>query len=70
MHEAVSTTVLVISPFSVYDILMSVPHLGRIFLVSLGHIIEMLDLGDVSLREDLLYMVFWLLMVMSGNILD
>jgi hypothetical protein len=43
---------------------MSMPHLGRILLVSLGHLIEALGLGDASLGEDLLYMVFFLLMVM------
>jgi hypothetical protein len=43
---------------------MSAPHLGRIFLASLGHIIEALGLGDASLAKDFLYMVIWLLMVM------
>jgi hypothetical protein len=43
---------------------MSVPHLGRIFLVTLGHIIKLLGLSDSSLGEDILCMVFWLLMVM------
>jgi hypothetical protein len=43
---------------------MRAPHLGRIFLVSLGHIIEALGLSDVILGDDLLFMVFCLLMVM------
>jgi hypothetical protein len=31
---------------------------GRIFLVALGHLIEALGIGDASLGEDFLCMVF------------
>jgi hypothetical protein len=43
---------------------MNAPHLGRIFLVSLGHLIEALGIPNASLGEDLFCMVFLLLMVL------
>jgi hypothetical protein len=65
VHKAVAAVVLAVSLFLGYWLSWRVHHTWRSScLVILGHIIEELGLGDASLGEDLLCMVFWLLMVM------
>jgi hypothetical protein len=62
VHKAVAAAVLVISVFLVS---WRVRHTWiSSCLVILGHLIEVLGLDDAILGEDLLCMVFWLLMVM------
>ena len=62
---AVAAAVLAVSLFLGYRLSWRVRHTWRSScLVILGHIIEELGIGDASLAKDLLYMVFWLLLVM------
>jgi hypothetical protein len=64
-HKAIVAAVLEISLHLGYWLSWRVRHTWRSScLVTLGHIIKELGLGDASLGEDLFCMVFWLLMVM------
>jgi hypothetical protein len=65
VHKAVAAVVLAVLLFLGYSLSWRVRHTWRSScLVILGHIIEELGLGDASLGEDILYMVFWLLTMM------